>query len=235
MTPEPMQTHHHIRYIKMFVTVLQGVCAIIVGVCGLLVSCQANEIMDAQLKLALAESAPQLNVKVQQSSYEEPGFYDTREILISNEDGYLCNSDAKVKAFAHIQASNGFNALLPVEGVWFAHALTGNTKGLVETIWSPRNWSKTQAAFDEVSERFSDVTVYIELKTYLAFSYQDLQGNDQVRHYRINNVGAATAISFEEYDEATRGDDRMLTNEVWDIDIDSSEEIAEMLKVRMDN
>ena len=111
------------------VEVANLVVAAFVGVCGVVVVCQTNEIADAQLKLALAESAPQLNVKIQQSSYKEPDTYDTMEILVSNEDGYLCNADTEVKALAHVQASNGFDALLPVEGIWFAHALTGNTKG----------------------------------------------------------------------------------------------------------
>ena len=77
--------------------------------------------------------------------------------------------------------------------------------------------------------------MHIELKTYLAFSYQDLQENEQVRYYKINTIGAATAISFEEYQESTMNDNRILINEVWDIGADSSEEIAEMLRAEMNN
>lgn len=212
------------------VQVAQLIASIVVGLCGIAVTAASFSVASSELRLEAAEALPEINVQCRRFSYNEEEKVDTLEIIISNDSGYLCNPKSKVASFARIRGYKELDMLIPVAGIWSLRGQTGNTKGVIERIWSPENLRKMGKAFDKVEDQFRDASMYIELETYMAFSYQDLQGNEQARYYRINQVGSATVLAYEEYEASVESDERIISNTSWDIDSTSTETIITLLE-----
>lgn len=228
-----MRRSRYERINDSFVQIAQLAVAVVVGVCSIIVACASCSVADSGLRLELAEALPEINVQYRQFSYGENEILDTGEIIISNDDGYLCNPKSEVVSFARVRGHEGLDVLIPAEGAWFVHAQTGNTKGVIERIWAPQNLQKIERAFDGVEARFRDTAMFIELETYIGFSYQDLQGIDQARYYRVNQVGSATVLTREEYEASVRDDERIVSDVSWSIDSTSNDGIVELLEEAM--
>ncbi len=212
------------------VQIAQLIAAIVVGFCGVALAIASCSVANSQLRLEAAEALPEINVQCRRFSYSGEENADTLEMIISNDSGYLCNPKSKVTSFAHIRGYKELDMLIPVAGVWYLHGQTGNTKGVIERIWSPENLRKMEKAFDEVEDRFRDASMYIELETYMAFGYRDLQGIEQTRYYRINQMGSAMVLAYEEYEASVGDDERIISSASWDIDSTSSETIMALLE-----
>lgn len=169
---------------------------IIIGLIGLYLAGQANQISNTQLQLSMAQSVPQIRVNLRQVYNEEIERVDTHNIEISCEEGFFTNYKSYAASFLTIRGLNNYDIQIPIHGYWAAHSLTGNTNGTIETVLGWENHSKIKAVCDEF-RKLTDEVITFDIETYLRISYIDILGEYQSRYYYVQPVRGTTIIEAE--------------------------------------
>ena len=198
-----LDSHNHIT--DFFFRLIE-IC--VIGFVSIFVAIKANSIAALQLKLSEAESRPLLTVREEQVTNKE-GFYDTNQIVIKNESGYMSNYHSETLSFLHVTTniSGSYQEILiPVTGFWTISALSGNMIGTVETKWEYKNNERLFSLMNEVrsivdSDYGSLYFCNIELETYLKIIYKDILENNQAVTYEIMPIYNTNRIEESEYQE----------------------------------
>lgn len=166
---------------------------LIIGVVGLYLAAQANQLSNMQLKLSMAQSIPQFRVNLKQDYNDEIGIVDAHTIEISCEEGFFTNYDSSVVCFITVGGLTDCDIQIPLHGYWGVCSLTGNTNGTVETILGLGNHSKIKAVYEEL-RYLADEAISLDVENYLKISYIDILGEQQYRYYYVQPVRGTTII-----------------------------------------
>lgn len=213
---------------KIFTEVFSN---IFLGIMGMVISINAINVAKYQNILVKRELLPVLEIIEYQSPNEED-IYNETLIQISNIGGALYGLKTDRMCFLNIeyQTEDGREGKTKKEiiGYYSYSKSTNRANGLLQTISGYNNWNKyiniKNSITDEKLKVYGIKFLNIRIEKYLKLQYYDVFNEKHIDYYKIEHD--LERIEDTEYESVK---DYAQSSDCFDIDMDSSEKILEMV------
>ena len=202
--------------------------AVILSFAQLAITQEQTAYLEQQIIIEREQALPQFVVISKTFPGEGTNQHEDDKIFMYNQGNTALNITTKVAVFFNIDYLNGpeqKDILVPVDGYYWWHVMSGESTGLVVTIENPKNHLKRSIIEDELSKlaAANNVIINLNIKRYVQITYRDIFDELHTKYYLVVPFSGGELVQVDDGEKLfVQHQEGFSNGKMFDIDANSA-------------